>query len=91
MIVAFSGNIVAEEDLKKPERPLFAKLTNRPFRVGCPKPLFQKPGKVRSYFILLKILFYSHVDKTHFQNQSFALSLVLKVRVFGKRKWPIER
>ena len=38
----------------------------------------------------MKIIFYSHVDKTHFQKQSFALSLVLKVRVFGTRKWPID-
>ena len=28
-------------------------------------------------------------NKTHFHNKGFALSLVLKVRVFGTRKWPI--
>ena len=42
MIVAFSGNIVAEEDLKKPERPLFGKPADRPFRVGCPQVPFSK-------------------------------------------------
>ena len=26
---------------------------------------------------------------THFHNKGFALSLVLKARVFGTRKWPI--
>ena len=32
---------------------------------------------------------YSHANKAHFHMKSFALSLVLKVRVFGIRKWPI--
>ena len=27
--------------------------------------------------------FYSHVNKTHFHNKGFALSLVLKAKVFG--------
>ena len=39
----------------------------------------------------MKIVFYSHAKKTNFHNKRFALSLVLKVRVFGTRKWPIER
>ena len=29
-------------------------------------------------------------NKTHFYNKGFALSLVLKVKLFGIRKWPIE-
>ena len=28
-------------------------------------------------------------NKTYFHNKGFALSLVLKVRFFGTRKWPI--
>ena len=32
---------------------------------------------------------YFHANKTHFHMKSFALSLVLKVRVFGIWKWPI--
>ena len=36
----------------------------------------------------MKMIFYSHVDKTHFHKKSFALSLLLKVRVFGTREWP---
>ena len=32
---------------------------------------------------------YFHANKTHFHMKSFALSLVLKVRMFGIRKWPI--
>ena len=55
---------------------------NRPFP-SCHKP---KCGA-----IYMKIVFYSHANKTNFHNKSFALSLVLKVRVFGTRKWPIKR
>ena len=29
-------------------------------------------------------------NKTYFHNKGFALSLVLKVRFFGTRKWPID-
>ena len=32
---------------------------------------------------------YFHANKTHFHMKSFALSLVLKVKVFGIWKWPI--
>ena len=32
---------------------------------------------------------YSHANKTHFHMKGFALSLVMKVRVFRIRKWPI--
>ena len=35
------------------------------------------------------IFFCSHVNKTHFHNKGFALSLILKVRVFGTQKPPI--
>ena len=30
-------------------------------------------------------------NKTHFHNKGFALSLVLKVKLFGTRKWPIDK
>ena len=33
--------------------------------------------------------FYSHANKTHFHNKGSALGLVLKVRVFEAREWPI--
>ena len=33
--------------------------------------------------------FYYHANKTHFHKKGFALGLVLRVRVFGTRKWPI--
>ena len=33
------------------------------------------------------MVFYFHANKTHFYKKGFALCLVLKVRVFGTRKW----
>ena len=52
------------------------------------KPLFQREAKCKA--IDMKIIFDSHRNKTHFQNlnKDFAHSLVLKVKVFGIRKWP---
>ena len=37
----------------------------------------------------MKIIYYFHTSKTHFHTEGFALSLVLKVRAFGTRKWPV--
>ena len=37
----------------------------------------------------MEIFFYSHANKTHFHKKGCALGLILKVRVFETRKWPI--
>ena len=37
----------------------------------------------------MEIFFYSHANKTHCHKKGCAPSLILKVRVFGTRKWPI--
>ena len=37
----------------------------------------------------MKMIFNYDANKTHFHNKGFALSLVLRVRFFGIRKWPI--
>ena len=37
----------------------------------------------------MEIIFHSHANKTHFHKRGCAPSLILKVRVFGTRKWPI--
>ena len=55
---------------------------------NCPKPLFQSEAKCEA--IDVKMIFSSHANKTHFHMKDFALSLFLKVRVFGTRKWPIK-
>ena len=48
------------------------------------KPLFQSEAKCEA--IDMKMICYSHTLK---HKKGFALSLVLKVRVFGTRKWLI--
>ena len=35
----------------------------------------------------LKIIFYSRENKTHFHKKGSEISLFLKVRVYGTRKW----
>ena len=39
--------------------------------------------------LVVKMSFNYDANKTHFHYKGFALSLVLKVRFFGTRKWPI--
>ena len=39
----------------------------------------------------MEITFHSHANKTHFHKKGCELSLILKVRVFGTRKWPIKK
>ena len=36
----------------------------------------------------MEMIFHSHANKTHFHQKGCAISLILKVRVFGTRKWP---
>ena len=62
------------------------KQANRPFP-SSKKSHFQNEAKCEA--IDMKMISYSHANKTHFHNTGFALSLVLKVRCFGTRKWPI--
>ena len=37
----------------------------------------------------MEMIFYSRANKTHFHKKGFALGLILKVRGFETRKWPI--
>ena len=39
----------------------------------------------------MKMTFHSHANKTHFHKKGGALGLLLKVRVLGTQKWPIEK
>ena len=57
------------------------------FRV--PKNLhFQNEAKCETFVV--KMSFICIIIENHFPINGFALSLVLKVRFFGTRKWPIE-
>ena len=60
---------------------------NRPFP-SSPWPLFQNEGRCSAFD--LEIIFHSHANKTHFHKKGCAPSLILKVRVFRTRKWPIK-
>ena len=59
---------------------------NRPFP-SSKKFHFQNEAKCETF--VLETSFICIIIKTHFHNKGFALSLVLKVKLFGTRKWPI--
>ena len=59
---------------------------DRPFP-SSPGPLFQTEG--RCWAFDMEIIFNSRANKTHFHKKGCAPSLILKVRVFGTRKWLI--
>ena len=64
----------------------YNKKSNRPFP-SSKKSHFESEAKCEA--IDMKMIFNYDANKTHFHNKGFALSLVLKVRFFGTRKWPI--
>ena len=47
---------------------------------------FQNEAKCETFVV--EMSFNYDANKTHFHNKGFALSLVLKVKLFGTRKWP---
>ena len=67
--------------------PWRVRMLNWPFP-SSPGPLFQNEGKCSAFD--MEIIFHSHENKTHFHKKGYASSLILKVRVFGTRKWPID-
>ena len=38
----------------------------------------------------MEMIFHSHANKTHLHKKGCALGLILKGRVFGTQKWPIQ-
>ena len=62
-------------------------IKNTPF-TSAPGPLYQ--NEVKSSAFDMEMIFHSHANKTHFHKKGCALRLILKVRVFGTWKWPIE-
>ena len=61
---------------------------NRPFP-SSKKFHFQNEAKCEIFVV--KMSFICIIIKNHFHINGFALSLALKVRFFGTRKWPIHR
>ena len=60
---------------------------NRPFP-SSKKSHFQTEAKCETFVV--KMSFICIIIENHFHINGFALSLVLKVRFFGTRKWPIQ-
>ena len=58
----------------------------RPFPSSLGRP-YQSEVKCSAFET--EMSFHSHANKTHFHKKGCALGLILKVRVFGTRKWPI--
>ena len=59
---------------------------NRPFP-SSKKFHFQNEAKCETFVVEMSSI--CIIIKTHFHNKGFALSLVLKVKLVGTRKWPI--
>ena len=59
---------------------------NRPFP-SSKKFHFQNEAKCETFVVEMSVI--CIIIKTRFHNKGFALSLVLKVKLFGTRKWPI--
>ena len=55
--------------------------------IAFPGPLFQNEGRCSAFD--MEIISHSHANKSHFHKKGCAPTLILKVRVFGTRKWPI--
>ena len=61
-------------------------MADRPFPSS---KIYHFQSKAKCEAIDMKMIFNYDANKTHFHNKGFELNLVLKVRFFGTRKWPI--
>ena len=50
---------------------------------------FQFQNEAKCEIFVVEMSFNYDANKAYFHNKGFALSLVLKVKLFGTRKWPI--
>ena len=71
--------LMTHKKKKKPKR-------NRPFP-SFPGPLYENEVKCSAFDV--EMIFHSHANKLISHMKGCALGLILKVRVFGIRKWPI--
>ena len=60
------------------------RLQNRPF-LSSKNSHFQNEAKCETFVVKMSFIC---IIKNHFHINGFALSLALKVRFFGTRKWP---
>ena len=64
----------------------YGELENREFPSSL-GPLYQNEVKCSAFD--MEMIFHSLTNKTQFHKKGCALGLILKVRVFGTRKWPV--
>ena len=62
-------------------------LSSSPLGQSSSPRLFQNERRCSAFD--MEIIFHFHANKTHFQKKGCAPNLILKVRGFGTRKWPI--
>ena len=55
--------------------------------VPPPVPLYQNEVKCSTFY--MEIIFHSDANKSHFHKKGCTLGLILIVRIFGTRKWPV--
>ena len=67
-------------------RLFWSDMLNKPFP-SSPGPLYHNEVKCSAFE--LEMIFHSHANKTHFHKKGCALGLILKLRGFRTRKWPI--
>ena len=78
--------VISKERINIAKNVSICRSMNRPFP-SSKKSHFQSEAKCEA--IDMKMSLNYDANKTQFHNKGFALSLVLKVRFFGTRKWPI--
>ena len=71
-----------------PCKATITKLFNNTKFPSSSAPQYQ--NEVKYSAIDMEMIFHSHANKTHFHKKSCALGLILKVRDFGTRKWPLD-
>ena len=59
---------------------------NKPF-LSSPRPLYQNKVMCKCSAFDMEMIFHSQANKTHYHKKGCTLGLILKVRVFGTRKW----
>ena len=65
---------------------MFLTQYNMPFPCSL-RSLYQNEAQCSAFG--MEMFFHSHANKVHFHKKGGALGLILKVRVFGTRNWPI--
>lgn len=64
-------------------------MRNKPYFRGAPS-LCSSETKAEAIIDLIMFLYY-YANESHYHQKGFTLGFVLKLRVFGTRKWPMAK